>query len=200
MHLLNIRNLYRSSVFYYCTIILAPIFLIGCESISKVMGGKSSPDEFSVYSRAPLSIPPEFEIRPPSPGAARPQEGTPRESVKGFLSTKNFKPENNPRNAPSSLSTGEKSLLSQSGGNATDPDIRAIVNRESIVPVSGSKTIANKVLFWKNPKKQLNIVDPQKENVRIRKKQKSGKKITSKGVPEIKKDLDRSLLDILFGG
>lgn len=34
----------------------------------------SAPDEFAVESRAPLTIPPEFDLRPPQPGAPRPQE------------------------------------------------------------------------------------------------------------------------------
>jgi len=34
----------------------------------------TSPDEFAVESRAPLTIPPDFNLRPPEPGAARPQE------------------------------------------------------------------------------------------------------------------------------
>ena len=32
------------------------------------------PDEFAVESRAPLTIPPDFDLRPPAPGATRPQE------------------------------------------------------------------------------------------------------------------------------
>src|ERR1051326_8023507 len=34
------------------------------------------PAEFAVESRAPLTIPPDFELRPPAPGASRPQEVT----------------------------------------------------------------------------------------------------------------------------
>lgn len=34
----------------------------------------TSPDEFAVESRAPLTIPPDFNLRPPEPGASRPQE------------------------------------------------------------------------------------------------------------------------------
>lgn len=34
----------------------------------------TAPDEFAVESRAPLTIPPDFDLRPPQPGAARPQE------------------------------------------------------------------------------------------------------------------------------
>lgn len=36
--------------------------------------GRSGPDEFQVARRAPLVIPPDFALVPPSPGAPRPQE------------------------------------------------------------------------------------------------------------------------------
>jgi hypothetical protein len=32
------------------------------------------PDEFEVVQRAPLTIPPDFDLRPPKPGSPRPQE------------------------------------------------------------------------------------------------------------------------------
>ena len=35
---------------------------------------KKAPDEFAVVTRAPLSRPPEYSLRPPRPGAARPME------------------------------------------------------------------------------------------------------------------------------
>ena len=55
---------------------LAGVVLIaGCSDLKKAMGlEKTSPDEFAVESRAPLTMPPDFNLRPPQPGAARPQE------------------------------------------------------------------------------------------------------------------------------
>jgi hypothetical protein len=35
---------------------------------------RSMPDEFAVESRAPLTLPPDYDLRPPQPGAPRPQE------------------------------------------------------------------------------------------------------------------------------
>ncbi|RYE94373.1 MAG: DUF3035 domain-containing protein [Oxalobacteraceae bacterium] len=35
---------------------------------------RDAPDEFQVTTRAPLSMPPDFSLRPPRPGASRPQE------------------------------------------------------------------------------------------------------------------------------
>jgi hypothetical protein len=47
----------------------------GCSDFKREMGlSPSAPDEFAVESRAPLTIPPEFDLRPPQPGASRPQE------------------------------------------------------------------------------------------------------------------------------
>ena len=45
------------------------------------------PDEFAVESRAPLTIPPEFALRPPQPGAPRPQEITAAERAKRVIDT-----------------------------------------------------------------------------------------------------------------
>lgn len=37
---------------------------------------KRSPDEFAVVRRAPLIVPPDYDLRPPDPGAPRPNIGT----------------------------------------------------------------------------------------------------------------------------
>lgn len=52
--------------------------LAGCgDEMRKQFGlGKNAPDEFQVVRRAPLSLPPDFALRPPQPGAIRPQEGS----------------------------------------------------------------------------------------------------------------------------
>jgi len=49
--------------------------LSGCTNFRQAIGIEpTSPDEFAVESRAPLTIPPDFQLRPPQPGASRPQE------------------------------------------------------------------------------------------------------------------------------
>ena len=45
------------------------------------------PDEFAVESRAPLTLPPDYELRPPSPGAARPQEATAADRARKVIDT-----------------------------------------------------------------------------------------------------------------
>jgi len=53
----------------------AALSLQGCTGLKRSIGlEKTSPDEFAVESRAPLEMPPDFDLRPPQPGATRPQE------------------------------------------------------------------------------------------------------------------------------
>ncbi len=45
----------------------------GCSGAKEALGlVQDPPDEFRVVSRAPLAIPPDFTLRPPRPGEARP--------------------------------------------------------------------------------------------------------------------------------
>ena len=61
----------------------------GCEETRRVLGyDKSTPDEFRIVSRAPLSLPPDYNLRPPQPGAVRPQDGTTRESARNSALTR----------------------------------------------------------------------------------------------------------------
>lgn len=58
--------------------LVAAGLLAGCSEARQAMGlGKRAPDEFTVVKRAPLSLPPEYALRPPEPGAPRPQEPSP---------------------------------------------------------------------------------------------------------------------------
>lgn len=59
-------------------LLVAAGLLAGCSEARQAMGlGKRAPDEFTVVKRAPLSLPPEYALRPPDPGAPRPQEPSP---------------------------------------------------------------------------------------------------------------------------
>jgi hypothetical protein len=75
-----------------------PLFAVACLSASLLLGGCSNfrravgidqvgPDEFAVEARAPLTIPPEFDLRPPQPGAPRPQEASSAEKARKVIDT-----------------------------------------------------------------------------------------------------------------
>ncbi len=62
---------------------IAPRFVVLAASTAALAGCASGgildrqrPDEFAVQRQAPLVVPPEFELVPPTPGSPRPTEGT----------------------------------------------------------------------------------------------------------------------------
>jgi hypothetical protein len=62
--------------------------LAGCTDFRQMLGiDRVGPDEFAVESRAPLTIPPEFDLRPPQPGAPRPQEATAADKARKVIDT-----------------------------------------------------------------------------------------------------------------
>lgn len=62
------------------------LLVVGCGDFKKSIGlEQSMPDEFAVESRAPLTIPPDFDLRPPTPGASRPQEKSADQQAKDVL-------------------------------------------------------------------------------------------------------------------
>jgi hypothetical protein len=64
------------------------MLLTACTSVKQILGmDTQGPDEFAVESRAPLTIPPDFNLRPPSPGAARPQEASAQDKARKVMDT-----------------------------------------------------------------------------------------------------------------
>lgn len=92
--------------------------LTACSSVKKTVGlERRAPDEFSVLKRAPLSVPPEFSLRAPEPGANRPQENSvTQDAATAVLDS--------PTTALQDLSTGEKALLDMAKTSDADSNIR----------------------------------------------------------------------------
>jgi hypothetical protein len=62
------------------------VVLPGCSDVRMMLGmDRTGPDEFAVESRAPLLIPPDFNLRPPQPGAQRPNELTAAEKARRVI-------------------------------------------------------------------------------------------------------------------
>ena len=69
-------NLRRATVAALWTgLAVAGLSAAGCSAAGKALGvSKVTPDEFRVVARAPLVVPPDYSLRPPTPGEPRPQE------------------------------------------------------------------------------------------------------------------------------
>lgn len=150
----------------------------GCDSTKEMLGySRKAPDEFAVYQRAPLSVPPEFSLRPPEPGTGRPQETQAKDQARqAIVGDKRARGAPPPR--PAGTSSGEYALLKQANALEVDPEIRQIVNREFTIYQDESVSVTEKILFWQKPLPPGPVVDPAKESARIRENQALGKPIT----------------------
>jgi len=162
-------------------IFAASVALSGCEQTKQALGqGKTPPDEFAVFQRAPLSVPPDFGLRPPAPGTERPQAVNPRDQARAALGRAGATPVN------ADQSAGERSILQLTGANQADPTIRARVNSETRNLEADSGSLTDKLLFWRKPSEFGTAVDPAQEQKRIREAQAEGGSLGDGDLPMIK--------------
>ncbi len=89
----------KHGLFKSGTVVLAAgILLSGCILFDG--SRRSGPDEFGVVSRAPLSQPPDYSLRPPRAGAARPNVETPRDDAQKKLLSESQPPAAKVSSAP----------------------------------------------------------------------------------------------------
>jgi hypothetical protein len=123
------------------TALIGAVGLAGCTSTRKALGmTKVVPDEFRVVSKAPLVVPPDFSLRPPSPGEPRPQELQPESAARTALLGKREAADRTP---------GEQLLVAKAGAEKADPLIRFVVDDETGDLAHKDKSFADKVMFWK---------------------------------------------------
>jgi hypothetical protein len=145
--------------------VLAALLLTACGSdLSRTFGlVRDAPDEYTVTTQTPLSMPPEYNIRPPQPGAPRPQQVSEQQQAQQALV---------PQTALTGVPTGEasagQSALVQAAGPAPPTNIRAAVNGEAATEAQQSDSFVNTLMFWRTPTPPGIVVDPQKEMQRIR--------------------------------
>ncbi|HWL80197.1 MAG TPA: DUF3035 domain-containing protein [Roseomonas sp.] len=142
------------------------LLLAGCGSdTARTLGfTRAAPDEFSVVTRAPLSLPPVLgELPAPRPGTPRPQELRGREAGEATVA---------PGaafgvGASAAPSAGEQALLAHAGGGAS-PDIRQRVDEESLHLEQASRGLVDRLMFWRDAPPPGTLVDPEREAQRLR--------------------------------
>ena len=173
------------------------VSLCGCDQSREAFGlQKSSPDEFAVVTRAPLAIPPDYGLRPPTPGAQRPQETTTKDEAKEILLSSssngaysNFGGKN--------VSRGEAALLGKAGAQNADPSIRKIVTRESSVLAARDDQFLKALMFWRNEERLGTILDARKESRRLRENAALGNPSVKGTTPVIERTQKGFLKDLL---
>jgi hypothetical protein len=119
----------RRDVLEWAAMLSAGLALMGCQSVREATGvAKIAPDEFTVLTKAPLVIPPDFNLRPPQPGVASRNEVDAGDQGRAVLFPQNAVA------AAAALGTaysdGEKLLLAKTNALNVDPNIRRNVSAD----------------------------------------------------------------------
>lgn len=156
------------------------LLLTGCSNPRESLGlNKKAPDEFAVVKRAPLSMPPDYKLHPPQPGAPRPQELTTsnaaRETVFGTAAS------------GAKGTTTDSVLLQKAGAESADPSIRRTVDAETAQLHDRNKPVAEKLLGIGGDKDEpsASVVNAAEEAERLRKNETEGAPLTRGDTPTI---------------
>lgn len=167
----------------FSLLVLSLFPLAACSGTKEKLGlVKKPPDEFAVVKRAPLAMPPNYGLRPPNPGAPRPQEQATNEQAKEAV----FGSETPAMAA--NPSDPESMLLQEAGGGSADPNIRQKVDVETANMKDENKPVVKKLLGFAGGKDEppATVVDPKKESERLRKNSEEGKPVTEGETPSVK--------------
>jgi Protein of unknown function (DUF3035) len=122
------------------------IALVGCDSVREAAGvTKEPPDEFAVVTKAPLIMPPDYNLKPPKPGAAPMNQVSPTEDAAATLYGED--PAQIAAQMPNDYSHAEKLLLANTGGAVADHDIRRQLTADARSMEETNDTLENKLLF-----------------------------------------------------
>ncbi|HUC10468.1 MAG TPA: DUF3035 domain-containing protein [Stellaceae bacterium] len=133
-----VRGAGRTQIVLGIACLAAVALLSGCSDVKQMLGiDPTMPDEFAVESRAPLTIPPDFNLRPPEPGAPRPQEESSEQQAEQIID----------QAGPGAPGKQESDLRLRSaenglpniGGNSQTPDPSGMV---------GSQSLSNRLLDY----------------------------------------------------
>ncbi|MGH7089011.1 MAG: DUF3035 domain-containing protein [Stellaceae bacterium] len=152
-----------------CLLVAAQV-LCGCDSFYRAIGKeKVVPDEFAVVQRAPLAVPPDFDLRPPRLGAARPQEESPADQARQAVFRLGDDAKDNLPPAASRRSPGEGELLKEAGAANVSSNIRQLLAKDNTTG-DVSPSLVDRLAFWRKngPAPADRVVNPVAETERLK--------------------------------
>ncbi|MDA8232475.1 MAG: DUF3035 domain-containing protein [Magnetospirillum sp.] len=168
------------------TAAMLALALSGCEETKRALGyEKSAPDEFQVVQHAPLTMPPDFNLRPPAPGSVRPQEGTTSDqALAALMGVRHVEPM-----SYVNRDAGDIALLKRVGADEAQTNIRELVDKESQALADADRSFTDKLVFWRNAPKigDGEQLDAAKETQRLRENQALGRAVTDGETPVIER-------------
>jgi hypothetical protein len=177
-------------------LIIIGITLVGCGGDTARSFGfqRDPPDEFVSARRAPLSLPPDYALRPPAPGAPRPQELSAREGGEAALLGVTAVAA-----TPAATSAGEQAFLSSAGPSPQVPSdvLRRRVDEETRRLDQADRSFADRLIFWREPQPGGIAVDARAESQRLRTNAALGQPPSTGDTPIIQRRR-RGLLEGIF--
>ena len=161
------------------------LLLAACSggSVTRTLGlGSQAPDEFTVTTRAPLSVPPDLaaaSLPTPTPGLARPMDVPLQQQVKESLEPQVAL--NGPQAGGSSA--GQDALVGAAGGPAA-PGIRAELAAQADKD-NQAESFTQRLMFWNGKTDGSTLVDAPAEAARLQQNTGLGKPATSGETPTI---------------
>ncbi len=112
--------------------VMMALSLGGCSALGKIAGNKKNPpDEFKIVNKPPLVMPPDFNLRPPRPGAPEPQNLSPTaQAINALFPGRTT--------LPPPASAGENALLNTVGAGKASANIRSNAGDETMVVEKGA--------------------------------------------------------------
>ncbi len=157
--------------------------LTGCGGVKEQLGlTRSAPDEFTVLTKAPLVLPPDFTLRPPRRGARPRGDLASQQRARRALLSGSAASEA----TAGAGSSGEDALLKRANAADAAPDIRALINRETAQFAAASKTFIDMLIFWQEQEEPATMVDADKEARRLKENAALGKNANEGEVPIIR--------------
>lgn len=182
-------------------LLIAPALLLSASALLAACGSngglardfgfvRDAPDEFTVTTQAPLSMPPDFSLRPPRPGAPRPQTRSERLAAEEALT-----PQVALTTPQADVTPGQQALVAQAG--APPPaNVRSEVDRQAAAD-RPSQSFVDRLMFWRAPRQPGEVVDARQESERLRRDAALGQSPAVGPTPVIQ-NKPRGLLEGLF--
>lgn len=154
--------------------------LMSCQTIRDAAGlGKQQPDEFAVVTKAPLIMPPDYNLRPPRDGAPPTTLVVPTDVAQSALFSSD--PSVAAKQITGDYSDAEKLLLVQARATNPDPAIRQRIAADGRAMEASDDSFTSQVLFWQGPKADTGSpVDADAEAKRIEAQKAAGKDAVKK--------------------
>jgi hypothetical protein len=165
----RMRNLLRG-----CVLLGVACALSSCDSIRDAAGlNKEPPDEFAVVTKAPLIIPPDYNLHPPKPGAPPLNQVAPTTAAQQALYSDD--PTAIAGAISGNYSQAEKLILANSGGAVADSQIRRTIAAENTKAEDTNPSLTDKLLFGESKDNSADQpLDASAEQARIAAAKNSG--------------------------